>query len=69
MNRYTVDPRTPWLKSSYSNGNGDCVEVASLTEAVAMRDSKQVEGAVLNVPAPGWKAFIAGVTEGSFTAR
>ncbi|WP_062214223.1 DUF397 domain-containing protein [Streptomyces sp. NBRC 109706] len=29
-----------WFKSSYSGGNGDCVEVAFLDETVALRDTK-----------------------------
>lgn len=60
MNR--VDLRNAgWFKSSYSNGNGECVEVAHLGEAVAMRDSKQQAGPVLTSTVEGWQAFIASV--------
>ncbi|MEU8975909.1 DUF397 domain-containing protein [Streptomyces monashensis] len=32
----------PWQKSSYSGGANDCVEIASLGDRVAVRDSKDV---------------------------
>jgi hypothetical protein len=46
-----------WRKASYSNGQGDCVEVASLTGSVAVRDTKNRGGAALSVPAEAWQAF------------
>ena len=32
--------RALWRKSTYSGGNGSCVEIANLGMAVAVRDSK-----------------------------
>lgn len=55
-----------WFKSSYSNGNGACVEVAHLGEVVGMRDSKQHTGPVLTSSVEGWQAFIDGVVGGEF---
>ncbi|MFB6814170.1 DUF397 domain-containing protein [Streptomyces sp. NPDC056347] len=52
-----------WLKSSHSNGNGNCVEVARLGGAVGVRDSKQQVGPVLICAFGGWKAFIGSVVE------
>ena len=58
-----------WRKSSYSSQSGNCVEVArGLPGVVAVRDSKDPEGAVLVFPAQQWRAFTAGVTDGEFTA-
>lgn len=41
--------RAQWKKSSYSGNSGNCVEVADLGTAVAVRDSKDPEGPVLVV--------------------
>ncbi|MFF5333614.1 DUF397 domain-containing protein [Streptomyces sp. NPDC013181] len=47
-----------WFTSSYSNGNGNCVEVARLGAAIVVRDSKVRTGPVLTCGADGWRAFI-----------
>lgn len=48
-----------WRKSSYSDatGNSECVEV-SFTDAVHVRDSKNVAGATLSFSASAWHAFV-----------
>ncbi|MGH3157653.1 MAG: DUF397 domain-containing protein [Streptosporangiaceae bacterium] len=57
--------RAAWHKSSYSNANGECVEIArNLPGVVAIRDSKQPAGAVLLVSPGEWQAFLADVNEG-----
>ncbi|MFJ3304674.1 DUF397 domain-containing protein [Streptomyces sp. NPDC086549] len=51
-----------WTKSSYSAGNGACVEVRSaVTVELAVRDSKVTEGPTLAFPADAWNAFVASV--------
>ncbi|MGW0962998.1 DUF397 domain-containing protein [Streptomyces gelaticus] len=52
-----------WFKSSHSNGNGNCVEVAYLADAVAVRDSKEQAGPVLTCTSKGWQTFIGSVAE------
>lgn len=56
-----------WRKSSYSGTSGNCVEVATnLPGIVAIRDSKDREGAKLVVSLSEWRAFVAGVLDGEF---
>jgi hypothetical protein len=51
---------TGWRKASYSSGNGgDCVEVGQDGDAVAVRDTKDRDGATLGVSAAAWAAFTA----------
>lgn len=51
-----------WTKSSYSTGNGACVEVKSpVVAAMAVRDSKVPQGPVLTFPAEAWKSFVASI--------
>ncbi|MBO4260082.1 DUF397 domain-containing protein [Streptomyces sp. NPDC002144] len=53
---------TTWTKSSYSTGNGACVEVKSpVIAAMAVRDSKVTDGPVLAFPADAWNAFVTSV--------
>ncbi|GAA3723522.1 hypothetical protein HDA32_000687 [Spinactinospora alkalitolerans] len=47
-----------WRKSSYSGGNGDCVEVADLRPARGVRDSKHPDRAALFFGSAEWAAFV-----------
>ncbi|TWF94722.1 DUF397 domain-containing protein [Saccharopolyspora dendranthemae] len=53
-----------WRKSSRSGGGGDgnCVEVAFVSEAVAVRDSKDPDGPALAFPADSWRRFLSSLT-------
>jgi hypothetical protein len=56
-----------WTKSSLSHANGNCVEVADLSEGqVGMRDSKDASGPVLLFPSEEWRAFLHGIRKGEF---
>lgn len=50
---------TLWRKSSYSNGmGGECLEMAPLPGAIAVRDSKVAPGAQLKLSTAAWQSFI-----------
>ncbi|GAA1794940.1 hypothetical protein GCM10009735_28860 [Actinomadura chokoriensis] len=52
-----------WRKSSRSGSSGgSCVELAGVEDAVAVRDSKDPDGAVLLVPRPVLRAALRGLT-------
>ncbi|MFD8118063.1 DUF397 domain-containing protein [Streptomyces microflavus] len=57
-----------WVKSSYSDNGGSCVEwaprTASTTGIVPVRDSKNTTGPVLSIPAAAFSAFVTGVKSG-----
>jgi hypothetical protein len=53
-----------WRKSSFSGGNGDCVEVAPVPPRVAVRDSKHATGPTLTFEQNRWRAFLTAVTPG-----
>jgi hypothetical protein len=54
-----------WEKSTHSVSNG-CVEVAFVDGQVAVRDSKDKDGAVLVFAPREWEAFLDGVADGQF---
>jgi len=57
--------RAQWKKSSYSGNSGNCVEVADLGQAVAVRDSKEPEGPVLVMSSEEWLLTIRRIRQGN----
>jgi hypothetical protein len=56
-----------WRKSTRSNGQGQCVEVAgNLPGVIAVRDSKSPNGPALVFTPEEWRAFIEGAKGGEF---
>lgn len=54
-----------WRKGPGS-GDGNCVEVAQVTEAVGVRDSKNRRGPVLAFEPMAWASFVVDVQRGTF---
>ena len=56
-----------WKKSSHSQMNGQCVEVAAQpANSVHVRDSTNPEGAIVRFGWSEWRAFLGNVREGKF---
>ena len=64
----TGDQRT-WRKSSYSGSDTNCVEVAPMPGATAVRDSKDRGGGSLAVSRAAWMAFIRAAASRSTPSR
>ncbi|WP_395295576.1 DUF397 domain-containing protein [Kitasatospora hibisci] len=56
-----------WVKSSYSNNGGDCIEVApGFPGVMPVRDSKDPEGPKLMFSAEAWASFVQAAADGKF---
>ena len=54
MDRQDLD----WRKASYSNGSGNCVEVADTARVVLVRDTTDRDGGTLTFTTDAWRAFL-----------
>jgi hypothetical protein len=58
-----------WRKSSRSNDQGLCIEVADnlvdVVGVVGVRDSKDLSGPVLAISPAGWAAFVEAARSGA----
>lgn len=55
-----------WRKSTRSQNNGACVEVARVANAIGLRDSKNPDGPVLIFTLTEFEAFLDGAAKGEF---
>lgn len=55
---HCVEAAAMWRKSSHSSsGSNQCVEVATLKRQIAVRDSKNPDGAILRFGSAAWATF------------
>lgn len=54
-----------WRRSTVCAG-GNCVEVARTAAGVALRDSKDLDGPILEITSGEWLAFLEGAMQGDF---
>ncbi|KAK1179889.1 DUF397 domain-containing protein [Streptomyces sp. NBS 14/10] len=60
-----VRKEATWFKSTYSGQDPSaCVEIADLTTAVGVRDSKDKSGPALLIPPAAWTEFVRGIRTG-----
>ncbi|MGF1426700.1 Scr1 family TA system antitoxin-like transcriptional regulator [Kitasatospora sp. LaBMicrA B282] len=67
MTSARLPQQTSWLKSSYSQQGGQCIEIApTATPTLPLRDSKDPEGPALLFPTTSFTAFVNGIKNGEF---
>ncbi|MFD9512704.1 DUF397 domain-containing protein [Streptomyces mirabilis] len=59
MSTDEASPELAWFKSSYSGAEGgECLEIATTSRIVHVRDSKEPARAQLTFPPSEWAAFV-----------
>lgn len=61
-----IFPLMFWWFRAVSCEDGSCVEVASASDCVAIRDSKDQDGPMLRFTRAEWVAFLDGAKAGDF---
>jgi len=59
-------PGAAWRKALRSIANGACVEVASASGSIIVRDSVNRSGLVIRYSTETWQAFLAHAKTGTF---
>jgi len=65
----TTEITTAFSKSSYSDQQGDCLEIAETADGGrAIRDSKSLPGPLLHLGSGPWSTFLTAVKADAFSA-
>lgn len=51
----------PWRKSSWSVGDGHCIEIAIMDSTVLIRDSKDRKGPILTLSVAAWHSLVQAI--------
>ncbi|MFE6635972.1 DUF397 domain-containing protein [Streptomyces tendae] len=55
--------RAAWRASSYSGGQGNCIEVAdNIPTLIPVRDSKRPAGPVITFTPQAWRTFVSNLS-------
>ena len=57
-------PATTWRKSGASVEQGECVEISAGESFVLVRDSKNTNGVVLEIPSGPWRELMRRIRNG-----
>ncbi|MCI2420971.1 DUF397 domain-containing protein [Saccharopolyspora sp. K220] len=55
-----------WRKSTYSQPNGNCVEVGNVHSGAAIRDTKNRASGFITADPAQWQSFLTAVKNGRF---
>jgi hypothetical protein len=55
-----------WRKSTRTQANGECVEIAHAARTYAVRDSKNPQHGTLTLAGPAWRSFITETKNGRY---
>lgn len=64
--RSNQHPKPTWRKSSVSQADEECVEVAALERSVLVRDSQNRPGPSLAFNRSEWRVLLVRIREGEF---
>jgi hypothetical protein len=65
--KFKMNVISPWIKSSLSHANGNCVEISDLPGGrVGIRHSRHKDGPFLSIDPQEFHAFLDGIRKGEF---